>query len=320
MPLAVLIFILTFRVAVGQVKLIINKKIKHVFHKYEMITRLLNHSYVLLQWYDGVANITKDLDMANKSVDDQYLGCKEYTAHLVEIYLEQELTRPEKLSKFWEDIKNKCSSDDAGNTLRKNHCIALYVYTYDAFTQPIYQRLNTDTYKGIEKYTSGDYQWYFLHFFLTDAIQRLNKIQNYCNLTYRRTRDEYIVKSKLMRFGFFTSSSTNKTAAEEFGDVSCFEISTCHGASIKNYSNKPEQEEVLIPPYETFKITNVLYKKDNSSLWCNTVYVLRSIGVESKLTCDLSNRTIATVGITIAVICYLIFCLFLGWNLASLRR
>ncbi len=88
-----------------------------------------------------------------------------------------------------------------------------------------------------------------------------------------------------VRFGSIASSSLNHKVAEEFETVSCFEIYTCEGADITKYSRYPDEKEVLIPPYEMFKVTAVRTRRDQKHLWCETVFTLKSSGRSSHLKC-----------------------------------
>ncbi|GLD71365.1 T-cell ecto-ADP-ribosyltransferase 1-like isoform X1 [Lates japonicus] len=93
-----------------------------------------------------------------------------------------------------------------------------------------------------------------MHFWLTSAIQILSDNMT-CHTTYRRTDLLFTAKlNHIVRFGFFASSSF-KTTLTQFGTKTCFEIKTCSGAFLGNYSDLgTEEEEVLIPPYELFMV------------------------------------------------------------------
>ncbi|XP_062374461.1 ecto-ADP-ribosyltransferase 4-like [Sardina pilchardus] len=234
------------------------------------------------------------LDMKENCVDDQYQDCTEITSHVIEnTYLKDELKRSKNFSAAWSKGQKWCSSNKKGNDLGGiNYCIALYVYTL--LKPPIYRAFNGDTRNGTAQYTGKTYKWYSLHFLLTRAVQVLKDEEKRkgtkCRVVYRRTKDQFQkdVLNKEIRFGSFSSSSIEKTV-EDFGDVSCFEITTCHGAYITDYSANPAQEEVLIPPYETFKVTEVSEKRHNTGLWCDTVYKLERTGTRSDLNCAVAR-------------------------------
>lgn len=85
------------------------------------------------------------------------------------------------------------------------------------------------------------------------------------------------------RLGSFASSSL-KSDQTKYGTETCFKIETCYGAKILEYSAHPDEEEVLIPPYEVFEIKEGKELKD-----CKTVFVLKSNGTLSNLNCKLKQ-------------------------------
>lgn len=90
--------------------------------------------------------------------------------------------------------------------------------------------------------------------------------------------------NQLIRFGFFASSSLDKGISQSFGEKSCFEIKTCAGAYLKSYPVLGEQEkEVLIPPFEMFKITKK--EKGQNVLNCKSLFKLESVGFQYNLNC-----------------------------------
>uniref|UniRef100_A0A8C1SZG5 NAD(P)(+)--arginine ADP-ribosyltransferase n=1 Tax=Cyprinus carpio TaxID=7962 RepID=A0A8C1SZG5_CYPCA len=229
------------------------------------------------------------LDMALNSVDDQYDGCTRKMAQLVKTrYLKKELNRSNFKDAWQKGEKNFKKPE---NNLTRNHSIAIYVYTDDK----VFRGFNNDTHYGKQNYTNDTYEWYSLHFLLTDAIQILNKTQNRCYDTYRGTKFKYNVLSNEVRFGSFTSSSINRSRAKFFGNVSCFEIRTCEGANITKYSKLVREQEVLIPPYETFNVTAVKNRTDQPDLWCDTVFTLKSTGNRSDLNCALFQKPVKTI-------------------------
>ncbi|XP_017210151.4 ecto-ADP-ribosyltransferase 5 [Danio rerio] len=222
------------------------------------------------------------LDMALNSVDDQYKGCTEKMADLVKTkYLEKEMS--------WLNIENY-NYKTAEDNLTQNHSVAIYMYTNSDVK--VHRKFNMDVLSGKEKYRTDAFSWHSLHFLLTEAIQILRKTQNGCFSTYRGTNLHFDRKvlNKEVRFGFFASSTLDRNKAESFGNVSCFEIHTCEGADVAKYSKFPLEEEVLIPPYETFRVSAVKTRTFADDLWCETVYMLESTGKRSALNCALVNR------------------------------
>ncbi|ROL49879.1 GPI-linked NAD(P)(+)--arginine ADP-ribosyltransferase 1, partial [Anabarilius grahami] len=227
------------------------------------------------------------LDMALNSVDDQYDGCTENMTYLVETkYLKRELNISKSdFKRAWQAGEIYATVPE--NNLTKNHSISIYVYT----DRTVYEDFSNDTRYGKQNYTVEAYEWYSLYFLLTKAIQILKETQDECFQTYRRTKVNFTenVLNTTVRFGSFASSSLDRNR-KIFGNVSCFEIYTCYGANVSKYSKFPREKEVLIPPYETFNVTDVKTIADQKDLWCETVYTLKSSGNTSYLNCTLFTR------------------------------
>ncbi|XP_026095711.1 NAD(P)(+)--arginine ADP-ribosyltransferase 1-like [Carassius auratus] len=234
------------------------------------------------------------LNMALNSVDDQYKGCREKMAELVKTkYMKREMSNPESdFAHAWKDAEKKYKPP--GENLTNNHSIAIYVYTTSGFE--VYKSFNEADRKDKREYQNQTYNWYSIHFLLTDAIQILKKTQNKCYDTYRGTKLEYIknVRNKKVRFGSFTSS-IDRNIAKFFGTVSCFENHTCEGAEVTKYSKLSREKEVLIPPYETFKVTAVRTERRQKDLWCDTVFTLETSVKRSDLNCALFKKPAKTL-------------------------
>ncbi len=241
---------------------------------------------------DAVEGQIFPLDMAPHSVDDQFKGCREKMRKRVKTtYLKQELSNSDDFRNAWETGKNKVNHTFVNilSNLKKKHKIAIWVYTDPE--SKIYVKFNSDTRNGKETYKDYKYKWYSLHFLLTDAIQILKKKQKKCFQTFRGTNVKLNGQVFTdIRFGSFTSSSDSKYIAKTFfGNVSCFEIRTCEGANITKYSSLRYESEVLIPPYEMFKVTDIKTKGQEGA-WCDTVFMLNSAGTRSDLNCALFKK------------------------------
>ncbi|XP_065108664.1 ecto-ADP-ribosyltransferase 5-like [Paramisgurnus dabryanus] len=224
---------------------------------------------------------TYPLSMSEYSVDDRYDGCTEKMANLVETkYLSEEITA--NISGFgtaWKTSEGKIP--EPKDNLNRNHLIAISVFT----GHTVYKQFNQDVRSGKLNYKNMKYAWYSLYFLLTEATQILKKTQQGCKSTYGGTsvRFNENVLHKEIRSGVFATSYLERKEATNFGNESCFEVTTCYGAEVTKYSEVPSQKEVLIPPYETFKVTEI--KHD----WCKTVFVVKSSGITSDLNCAVGS-------------------------------
>ncbi|KAM9474616.1 ecto-ADP-ribosyltransferase 5-like [Salvelinus alpinus] len=227
------------------------------------------------------------LDMAPDSVDDKYDGCTTEMYTKAAKYLQEERNSNSKFNEAWKIAEQKAKSPKYG--LYREHSIAMYLYTNNkpktkSKSQSFYFDFNKAVRNGKSLY-GKTFQYHSLHFYLTDAIHILKLSQTTCRTTYRRTGtyfDQSVV-DKEIRFGSFTSSSQLKTLYT-FGNVSCFEIKTCFGANLTYYSAYANESEVLIPPYEVFKVTEV-----QKNQWCEVVYKVESTRSQSNLNCRLLN-------------------------------
>ncbi|NWS04045.1 NRT2 ribosyltransferase, partial [Motacilla alba] len=79
----------------------------------------------------------------------------------------------------------------------------------------------------------------------TDALATLRNAQNrQCHRVFRGVRDIRFKaqKGQSVRFGQFTSTSARKEIALQFGKDTIFEVYTCHGADIRQFSMYPGEE------------------------------------------------------------------------------
>ncbi|KAG7485186.1 ecto-ADP-ribosyltransferase 5-like [Solea senegalensis] len=231
--------------------------------------------------------------MAEESVDDMYFGCN-YLMHeeVMGRYSEEMYKGPFK--EAWKEaeecanIKIEEQNLKEYEGLTKAHLQAICAYTDDN----IYTMFNNDCRNGKKSYGSS-FQFHSLHFFLTSAVQILNK-HYFCHHTFRRTNHIFNVKeNETVRFGSFASTSYNRTLYD-FGIKSCFEVETCAGGFLNKLSVVDGEEEVLIPPYEMFIIREIIVDKNKMKALgvesCEVLYVLKSAGYKSNLNCKLMRQ------------------------------
>ncbi|MEQ2246424.1 hypothetical protein ILYODFUR_038336 [Ilyodon furcidens] len=143
--------------------------------------------------------------------------------------------------------------------------MALHAYTLE--NPPLYAEFNKAVRTQNRQYKTKQFKFYALNFLLTMALCSLKSKAKECITTYWRTKSKYkTAVNKEIRFGAFTSSSVGSYPSITFGDQLCFEISTCFGAEISQFSRFESEKEVLIPPYEVFKITNEKFPEEFTSM------------------------------------------------------
>ncbi|XP_022540136.2 NAD(P)(+)--arginine ADP-ribosyltransferase 2-like [Astyanax mexicanus] len=224
------------------------------------------------------------LDLAFNSVDDAYEGCSKNMSNFISTKcLEYEKQHTPGFLNAWTNALNNAVRDK----LNINQSAAIYLYTQDKSQNPgcSYNEFNNACRDGKKAYQSGDFKFYTLYYFLTEAVQALKP--KLCVTVYRRTNYIYgtVVPKQRIRFGTFTSTSL-LNSINHFGKVSCFKIKTCLGAKLGRYSALQHEQEVLIPPYEMFLITKINTKGFLvKAMKCSTVYELESNGTRSNLNC-----------------------------------
>ncbi|KAM7009334.1 ecto-ADP-ribosyltransferase 4-like [Tautogolabrus adspersus] len=231
------------------------------------------------------------LSMVKDSVDDMYASCQAQMSQKVKTeYFKKEDKGI--FQKVWKHAgqcvkRSKKLKDKQDKALTEKHFQAICVYT--AGRENFYELFNAAVRTNRSEYGTT-FQFHSLHFWLTSAIQILNRHKK-CLISFRRSNTEFTGQlNQMIRFGTFASSSHDPKLTR-FGTKTCFQIQTCHGAYLKKYPLlKDKEEEVLIPPYEMFKIAEIRKKKYKGNLSdCKVVYVLESIGIYSNLNCKAAN-------------------------------
>ncbi|XP_029142990.1 NAD(P)(+)--arginine ADP-ribosyltransferase 2-like, partial [Protobothrops mucrosquamatus] len=209
-------------------------------------------------------------------VDDQYIGCSSTRQKSGYIPLEG------KYNKTWERARSHW--DSLGQTVGSFDPIygtAIVAYTDG---DDLYRDFNTAVQEAGKSQNSYD-QFAFKHFFflLTKGLQA-KKTDDRCYEVFRGIKGiRFTVSDKVVRFGQFTSSSLDKKVAQKFGKDTLFSVKTCYGVPIYDFSYYPDQEEVLIPPYETFTVIN--HERNQNGVFIR----LESRGVFSRFNCGVLN-------------------------------
>ncbi|KAM9319722.1 T-cell ecto-ADP-ribosyltransferase 1-like [Gastrophryne carolinensis] len=217
-------------------------------------------------WAEYVdADITVDgqrvqLGIYENSFDDQYFGCLDEMESLVPELLEAERRVNKDLDAAWQNasqlwMTRKMSIKSLPLGFEDEYGIALLVYSN--MEVPVYRQLN----QAVREYGANPQSFTFhgLHFYLTRALSLLRPN---CDEkpwhTYRGANrivfDPPPDSDDPIRFSQFASSSADVKEAQQFGTATFFNITTCYGADIENFSYFPNQKEVLIPVDEVFQI------------------------------------------------------------------
>uniref|UniRef100_A0A8B9SM97 NAD(P)(+)--arginine ADP-ribosyltransferase n=1 Tax=Anas platyrhynchos TaxID=8839 RepID=A0A8B9SM97_ANAPL len=231
----------------------------------------------------GLQNV---MDMAQDSFDDQYQGCrtemeeKLKTVNRTEFQNKNYADTWRRAAEYWQ---NQWGNSNNPQVLQQEQAVAVLAYTDREY---LYSQFNTLVREGGRSHEHYLESFHFktLHFLLTEAVHTLQKTQNTeCYNVYRGIEDIRFTAQlqQTVRFGQFTSTSRQKKVAEYFGQDTFFIVYTCYGVSIKSFSFYPREDEVLIPPYEVFEVTNFTRDRDGNFIH------LRSHGVRSNYNCAL---------------------------------
>lgn len=169
-------------------------------------------------------------------------------------------------SQAWSNAVQK-AKEPAHEYMEKYHSVAIYVYT------------DTADARGSQPKATSDCR--SLYSSLSDAIQILKHSQVTC-LTTHYGIDSPLKKNistTLIRFSTFMLGSKERYSTR---NASCFQVHTCFGADVTHYSALKQDSQVLVPPYEVFKVTDV----ETDAQWCKVVYRL-----ESNLNCVYDRET-----------------------------
>uniref|UniRef100_A0A8C3R648 NAD(P)(+)--arginine ADP-ribosyltransferase n=1 Tax=Cyanoderma ruficeps TaxID=181631 RepID=A0A8C3R648_9PASS len=223
------------------------------------------------------------LDMAWESFDDQYLDCgPAMTAALLALHSSEFQQNP-LFAQVWVKAVAKWQSQGSHVSPLSSPAQAIAVVAYSS--KDVYKEFNTavrEAGRSLQEYRDN-FHFKAFHFLLTQALGTLRHAQNaQCRHVFRGVRDVQFEarQNQTIRFGQFTSTSLRKDIAQKYGTDTIFQVYTCHGVDILNFSFYRSNHEVLIPPYETFQVTEVT-REGNKPL-----IQLRSTGMYSKYNCE----------------------------------
>ncbi|KAF4803316.1 erythroblast NAD(P)(+)--arginine ADP-ribosyltransferase-like protein [Turdus rufiventris] len=226
----------------------------------------------------------KPLDMAMDSFDDPYRGCRCAMKAELPALIHSEFQKNSRYAELWPKAIDMWQHQGSPvyPLLSQDHAIAIMAFTM------LYQGDQFNEEVRVAGHSPQEYRDNFhfkaLHFLLTDALAMLRDAQKEqkCRCVFRRV-DKYKFKANVgdvIRFGQFALSSLCENTTKGFGSTTLFKVQTCHGVYIKEFAEYHEENEVLIPPFEKFKVTKVIEKGDKVEIHLN------SFGTYSTYNCE----------------------------------
>uniref|UniRef100_A0A8D1C2R1 NAD(P)(+)--arginine ADP-ribosyltransferase n=1 Tax=Sus scrofa TaxID=9823 RepID=A0A8D1C2R1_PIG len=228
------------------------------------------------------------LDMALASFDDQYAGCATAMTAALPDLNRTEFQANRVYADGWAQASSQWQERQAWGPgwggspsrlppppgFREEHGVALLAYTANS---PLHKEFNAGRSRA---HYLHHFSFKTLHFLLTEALQLLSSGQRPPQC-HQGLRFRPAGPGATVRLGGFASASLQNAAAQQFGEDTFFGIWTCLGAPIKGYSFFPGEEEVLIPPFETFQVINASRPAQGPA----RIY-LRALGKRSTYNCE----------------------------------
>ncbi|XP_064559310.1 erythroblast NAD(P)(+)--arginine ADP-ribosyltransferase-like [Zonotrichia leucophrys gambelii] len=223
------------------------------------------------------------LDMAPDSFDDQYQDCGNNMTEELPALNNSEFHQNPLFAQAWLNATAKWRGQKSPVSFLSSpaQAIALMAYTMDE----LHREFNTAV--RVAGRSSQEYRDKFhfktLHFLLTQALKTLRVTQGpQCHNVYRGVHGVRFEAEPgdIVRFGQFSSASQSEKTAKHIRSATMFQVYTCHGVAIWNFSKNPDEKEVLIPPYETFEVIKVSQEGERARIQ------LRSKGNFSKYNCE----------------------------------
>ncbi|XP_076023440.1 ecto-ADP-ribosyltransferase 5-like [Genypterus blacodes] len=249
--------------------------------------------FVALSWHRIFGKNSVE-DMTYDPSANMYDDCRS-KASVVSVPLKQNSST--NFSGSWFGAEHK-AKEPAHEYMEKRHSISIYAFTRDKLI-PVNED-NTARRGGGGTEEEQGLQPRSLYSSLSEALQILKHSQVTCVRTnYRAEMILKKISNRQLRFSSFILGSAQWNVSDS---ASCFQIHTCFGADVTFYSALRQNRQVLIPPYEVFRVTGI--QRDTQS--CGVVYRL-----ESNLNCvyDGESNTLHPISAFSADVSWLIFIL-----------
>ncbi|NXE71073.1 NARE ribosyltransferase, partial [Calcarius ornatus] len=221
------------------------------------------------------------LDMALTSFDDQYQGCGLAMKAALPALNRSEFQQNKEFAEVWVKAAAAWQSQwPPESPLSPDQATAIMAFlTVDL--SGMFSEAMLVAGRSSQEYRDN-FHFKTLHFLLTDAVATLRDAQNgQCRDAFLKVCDTRFEAQRgdTVRFGVFMPMFPSKPIGECPGET-MLEVHTCHGAEIQLYDKLPELKIVLIPPFETFNVTQYTQEGDKTQIQ------LQSTGTYSKYNCE----------------------------------
>ncbi|KAM4908011.1 erythroblast NAD(P)(+)--arginine ADP-ribosyltransferase-like [Sylvia borin] len=242
------------------------------------------------------------LDMAQNSFDDQYRGCGPAMTAALPALNRSEFQKNPFFAQVWAkavaELQNRGSPV---SPLSPDQATAIM-----AFMTEISGMFNGKVLKAGRSPQEYRDNFHFktLHFLLTDALATLRDTQEgqcldvfhqHCGVQFEAQRGDTV------RLGQFFIMLLTKPTEGGCSDETVFQVHTCQGVGVQSFTKYPEFQWVVIPPFETFNVTEITQEGDRTKI------KLQSTGTSSKYNCEwlkcgsISMATLHLGGLLLAI-------------------
>ncbi|NXA84540.1 NARE ribosyltransferase, partial [Thryothorus ludovicianus] len=199
------------------------------------------------------------LDMARDSFDDQYRDCGPAMTKELPALNRSEFQQNPLFARGWKKAADVWQSRGlSASPLSPDQAIAVMLYSMNEMYSEFNKAVGT---AGRSRQVYRDnFHYKTLPFLLTQAVMTLEGTRgSQCHDVFRGVRGVHFtaVVGQQVRFGQFASTSLSKKMAQGYGTDTMFQVHTCHGANIVDFSYDKTNKEMLIPPFETFEVIEV---------------------------------------------------------------
>ncbi|KAJ8335956.1 hypothetical protein SKAU_G00392980 [Synaphobranchus kaupii] len=205
----------------------------------------------------------RQMDMSPNVVDDQFLGCREKMLEKVlgkGGLIEEERAANQMFSKAW-DGATECHNRIQNGQPEHTRALVLYTHSYRQEFHSTFNNAMQSQGGNLTAYRGFPFK--ALHFLLTDALWILRPTS--CVTVYHQSDYSYQARvGDKVRFGMFTSAISknmlDESSVEDGGTL--FTITSCAAVKVEDHACNPEEFELLIPPYEEFRVADVKDTED----------------------------------------------------------